>query len=307
MDQDRLWVGTADGVCRTADSGGARRALQGHAVRALCHDGTSLWAILDARTLVRSPDGIEWNAIHEFDGLRAHCLLPGRDGVLVGTSDARLYHLSQTETGAAEPVPAFDRVPKRSRWYTPWGAPADVRSLARGAEGTLYANVHVGGVVRSRDRGGSWEQTMDIEADAHQVLAHPTRPGALVAATAIGLATSFDSGGSWTFLTEGLHATYERAVAFGDDYLLVSASRGDHGRDAALYRTSWPEVGPFERCSEGLPRWFDDNINTGSLVADGAFAAAATPGGRIYVSKDRGVTWFETGEFQAIKCLALGR
>lgn len=306
MDFDRLWIGTADGVGTAADPDLARRALRGRAVRALCGEGGMFWALLDARTLARSENGVEWREVHEFDGQRAHCLLPGPDGLLIGTSDARLYHLAGRAAGNPVPVLSFDRVPKRSRWYTPWGAPADVRSVARGAEGALYANVHVGGVVRSRDAGRSWEQTMDIEADAHQVLAHPTRPGAVVAATAMGLATSFDAAGSWTFLSEGLHATYQRAVAFGDDSVLVSASRGDQGRDAALYRTTWPEVSPFERCARGLPRWFDDNINTGCLVAEGAFAACATRDGRIFVSSDRGTSWERrmTG-LPPIKCLAL--
>ena len=53
----------------------------------------------------------------------------------------------------------------RDRWYTPWGGPPDTRSMTS-ADGKVYANVHVGGVVRSADAGRTWQPTaLDIDAD----------------------------------------------------------------------------------------------------------------------------------------------
>src|SRR5207249_1971591 len=79
--------------------------------------------------------------------------------------------------------------------------------------GTVYVNVHVGGVVRSRDGGRSWTPTVDIESDVHQVLAHPSRAEVVLAAAADGFGVSRDCGASWRFITEGMHAHYLRAVA----------------------------------------------------------------------------------------------
>ena len=51
----------------------------------------------------------------------------------------------------------------------------------------------------------------------------------------------------------------------------------------------------FERCTAGLPGWFDDNIDTYRLDAlnDGSFAAFGTSDGRLFGSDDAGSTWHE--------------
>src|SRR5207249_11804592 len=124
----------------------------------------------------------------------------------------------------------FAQAPTRGAWYTPGGGPADVRSLSTGAGGAVYANVHVGGILRSDD-GDRWKATpLDIDSDVHQVLAHPTRPGLVFAAAAVGLVTSRDGGASWDVSDEGMHASYCRAVAIAGEVLLVSASMSHTGR-----------------------------------------------------------------------------
>src|SRR5262249_60339372 len=85
--------------------------------------------------------------------------------------------------GGLAPVETFETVDGRETWYTPWGDPADVRSIAVARDGTIHVNVHVGGVVRSRDRGTSWAPTVDIEQDVHQVLAHPDRRDVVLVAS----------------------------------------------------------------------------------------------------------------------------
>ena len=72
----------------------------------------------------------------------------------------------------------------------------------------LLANVHVGGVPRSTDGGVTWQPTLEIDKDVHQVCAHPTRPDVVIAAAAVGLCVSRDSGATWTVEQEGLHASY---------------------------------------------------------------------------------------------------
>jgi len=64
--------------------------------------------------------------------------------------------------------------------------------------------VHVGGILRTEDRGETWTPTIDIDADVHQVRAHPDRPELVLASAAIGLCRSDDAGLTWRVLAENL-------------------------------------------------------------------------------------------------------
>src|SRR2546422_3509757 len=260
----RIFVGTAGGLVTL--EGEASRPVEGPAgrsVTALALGPTSVWAVVYGSALLELRDGA-WTTRASMDGPPATCVAPTRDGVLVGTEQARLFRL--TGAGLA-PMPSFETVEGRDAWYTPWGDPADVRSIAVAGDGAIHVNVHVGGVARSRDAGTSWAPTVDIERDVHQVLAHPTRAEVVMVASAEGFGLSRDGGDSWRFATAGLHAHYLRAVAVAGDHVLISASTGFRGRRAALYRKTLDRGARFERCAEGLPAWFDDNIDTGCLAA----------------------------------------
>src|SRR5262249_48330864 len=101
---------------------------------------------------------------------------------------------------------------------------------------------------------------------------------------------SRDGGDSWRFITDGLHAHYARAVAVARETVLVSASTGPQGRRSALYRKPLDGETTFVRCSDGLP-WFDDNIDSGCLAADGLLVAFGTHDGRVFRSLDEGARW----------------
>jgi len=220
-------------------------------------------------------------------------------------ADQARAHIVKVSGSKSERVRSFDRVPTRDEWYTPWGGPPDVRSMSIGPDGACYANVHVGGIVRSDD-GSKWTPTaMDVDADVHQVLAHPDRAGLVFAATAIGLATSDDGGASWDFSDDGMHAAYCRAVAIAGDTLLVSASKSHTGRQSALYRRPL-DGGTFERVTKGVPEWFADNVDTFCLDARGGDAALGTTDGWIFVSEDAGNAWTEvlSGE-PSVTCVAI--
>jgi hypothetical protein len=268
----------------------------------LIADGTGeIWAILDGRTIAHvAQDAMEPQA--DVDGFRARCVATAGAGILVGTSEAHLLRLEPP----LRAVGGFDQVEGRDGWYTPWGGPPDTRSISIGPEATTYVNVHVGGIPRSRDGGETWSPTIDVDADVHQVLAHPDRHGLVFAATAFGLARSEDGADTWSFETDGLHATYCRAVAVAGDTLLLSASESHVGRRAALYRKPVGGTGPWERCRSGLPEWFGDNIDTHCLAASGEIAAVGTTDGRVFVSGDAGSTWEEAATgLPTIRCLAL--
>ncbi len=181
-----------------------------------------------------------------------------------------------------------------------------MRSISAGPDGALYANVHVGGIARSADGGSTWTSTIDIDTDVHQVLAHPSRAGVVLAALGeAGLGLSLDSGETWEQQTDGLHAGYCRAVAVAGETVLLSASESHVGRRSALYRRAL-DGRTFERCAGGLPEWFGENLDTRWLAADGSFAALGTPDGEVYLSEDAGSSWrrVATG-LPEIRCVLL--
>ncbi len=265
----------------------AEAAITGKSLTALAVDGPREWAIVDGRTLWEGTGAI-WTERATIDGPSATCLAPTPIGLVIGTEQAHLLRLDGDEL---TPVETFEAIDGRDTWYTPWGDPADVRSISVARNGAVYVNVHVGGVVRSRDGGRTWTPTVDIESDVHQVLAHPARSEVVLAAAAAGFGVSRDGGGSWRFITAGLHAHYLRAVAVSDDTVLVSASTGPGGRRAALYRARLDAESAFERCVDGLPSWFGDNIDTGCLAASGAVVVCGTEDGRVFRSLDGGRRW----------------
>jgi hypothetical protein len=297
-----LLVGTAEGL-HELTGGGASQAihLAAHEVTAFAQGDDAQWAISDGELLWRSEAGNGWEPVGHVDGQRANCLCPMPSRLLVGTAEAHLLRLTG---GALEPVKSFGQVEGREDWYTPWGGPPDVRSVSRSDDGTIYANVHVGGIVRSRDDGASWEPTIDIDADVHEVLAPAGHGRLVVAACARGLTGSDDGGDTWIIETDGLHATYCRAVAVGDGTLYLSASLGPRGGRAALYRIPITG-GRFEKCSDGLPEWFSSNINTACVAATGSEVAFGTEDGSVFLSRDSGRTWEEWASgLPPVRCVA---
>jgi hypothetical protein len=282
----RILVGTRDGLHTVTDRGrGEPVHLADRSVTAVARDGPQLWAIVDRSEVWYAPtEG--WSRVATLEGHEATCIAM-TDALHVGSSEARLFRLAGS---ALEPVGAFDDAEGRSAWYTPWGGPPATRSISEWGD-DVYVNVHVGGILHTGDHGRTWNPTIDMDADVHQVA---TADGLVLAACAGGLATSVNSGTTWTMRSEGLEAPYSRAVVVCGDAVLVTASNGPRGGRAGVYRGDL-RAGAFERCTAGLPGWFDDNIDTSCLDAlnDGSFAAFGTSDGRLFGSDDAGSTWHE--------------
>jgi hypothetical protein len=296
----RIMVGTGDGL-REFDDGGTAGPVHhaGRSVDALGAEYPGMWAVLNGSDVWRT-DGRGWTQKGALDGLRGNCIADTRAGYIVGTSEAHLYRVLDE---GVERVEAFERVAGRDGWYTPWGGPPDARSITEDFD-AVYVNVHVGGIVRTRDEGATWEPTIDIDADVHRVW---SLDGRVYAACAGGLAVSDDDGDSWDVRTDGLHATYCRAVALCGDAVLVSASNGPRGGRSALYRGA-KDGGPFERCQGALPQWFDDNVDSYCLdaIPDDGVAAFGTGDGRVFASTDQGSTWAQVADgLPSIRCVLL--
>jgi hypothetical protein len=278
---DSLLAATGSGLHSLPTDNGPE--FEGREVNALHLIGDARWALIDRHELWRD-SGEGWRLRARNDDLRLNCLIVLDRDLWVGASEARLLRL---DDGTLLPLETFDAAPGRDEWFTPWGGPPDVRSLAS-ANGDLFANVHVGGILRSDSAGSSWGPTIEIRSDVHEVVALPGKH--LVAATAWGLARSLDRGATWEFEDEGLDATYARAIAVSPDALFMTAAQGPRGGRAALYRRPLEGSG-FTKCEGGLPEWFDDNINTGCVAARDSNVAFGTEDGRVFYSQDEGASW----------------
>lgn len=276
-----MLAGTRTGLVDVAS--GAVVAYAGRDVSAMDGD----WVVLDGREVHDRAGAAPAALVMPPDGDRVLCVAGRPDGTAwAGTAGAHIFRAGRSVSR----VESFDSVDGRNDWYTPWGGPPDVRSMAVSSDGTALANVHVGGIVRSTDDGASWHSTIDIHADVHQVLAVPG--GRALAACAVGLATSDDDGATWSVHDDGLHATYARSVALAGDTVLLGVSAGPGGGGAAVYRRPLGEEVPFERCRFGLPDDLGGNIDTAWLVgAPDGTAAFVTAAGDVFDSDDEGVTW----------------
>lgn len=242
------------------------------------------WALVRHRHIYRISRG-QAEAVAKLEKPEVGwCLLEHQGSLFIGTDNAALFELRE---GALRRVAGFDETEGRSEWWQPPGRrPATTWTLAADAD-HLFVNVHVGGVLRSRDRGASFTPTIDLNDDVHEVSVGPDRQ--LLAATGQkGLASSADAGASWSHHDSGLFARYLSCVTATDEGALVIASSGYASGDDTLYRF---DGATFERCTVGIPAPLGGSMSARQLVANGRTAAVATPGGQLYMSKDGGRSW----------------
>ena len=285
-------------------SGGVRtQELANHSVEGLASDGSGgALAIVDGHSLCsRAPDGA-WRTIATAEFNLACCVTVG-NFIYAGTNDARVLRI--TAAGEIEQLRGFDGVAGREKWYAGTamidgklvGPPLGVRSITATSDGAvLLANVHVGGIPRSVDRGATWQPTIDVDSDVHQVRAHPSRAGVVVAAAAAGLCTSLDGGATWDVEQAGLHAKYCSAVAFAGDDVLVAASTEHFATQGAIYRRRVGEHCPLIMVAGGLPAWLDGIADTGCIATNGSAVAIADKKGNLYGSADAARTWSRLAE-----------
>lgn len=280
-----------------------REECSGQSVKGLARDSSgNALAIVGGKSLCRRTADGAWSTIARSE-LELECCVAVGATIYVGTDDARVMRVC--DDGSFERLGGFDHVPGRDRWYAGTalvdgrlvGPPLCIRSMAATCNHTaLLANVHVGGIPRSTDGGATWQPTIQIDSDVHQVCAHPTRPEIVIAAAGIGLCISRDGGETWTTEREGLHASYCSAVAFAGDDLLVAASTDHFAPQGAIYRRPIDREGLILPLRGGLPRWIEGIADTGNIAACGSAVAVADRAGNLYLSADAGRTWSRGGD-----------
>jgi hypothetical protein len=286
------------------EGGKVHQELAGRGVRGLAAgDDESVLAIVDTGKLCRRGRDGGWAQLAESQSPLSCCLI-SRGKVFVGTDDgAHLMRLDRD--GALRRMEGFDATPGRDKWFAGamlvdgkmMGPPLGIRSMSVSPDGgVLLANVHVGGIPRSTDRGVTWHPTIDIDADVHQVVCHASRPESVAAAAAAGLCISRDGGASWRIGTDGLHASHCSAVAFVGDDVFVSASESPFSKEGAVYRRPAGGAGPLTPVGGRLPRWTAGKVDTACIGVHGQSAAIVDSAGNVFLSRDYGRSWAREAE-----------
>jgi hypothetical protein len=282
-----------------AVNGDARtQEIANQPVRWLAPDGRGgVLAVVGQHSLRRRGASGEWATVAKSK-LELSCCMAVRDAIYVGTDDARMLRMSHE--GVLEPIEGFDRVAGRETWFAGSaivngqrvGPPLGIRSAAANADGSvLFANVHVGGIPRSMDGGRTWEPTIDIQSDVHEVRGHPADPDIVAAASAVGLCISHDAGATWTIEHEGLHASHCYAVAFSGEDILVSAATDPFTTQGRLYRRAIRPDGAIVAVEDGLATSTNGSADTSCIATIGSMIVVVDKAGILYQSTDFGRAW----------------
>jgi hypothetical protein len=291
-----------DGLIAITD-GNSEHELKGQPVRGLTSDGEGgTFAVVGGHTLRQRSASGAWRTIAVSESSLS-CIVIVANEIYVGTDDAKILRLSAG--GHLENVGGFADVPERDTWYAGaalidgklLGPPLGIRSMTATCDGgALLANVHVGGIPRSTDGGATWNPTIAIDEDVHEVRAHVARPDIVIGAAATGLCISRDGGATWRIERNGLHAHYCSAVAFAGTDVVVAASEDHFAARGGVYRRRLDEPGQLLQVGGGLPQWLDGIVDTACIATHAATLALADRGGNVYSSKDTGQTWSRIAE-----------
>ena len=288
---DRAFCGTFEGgLFRTADGGETWHrvgdAIEPDAVTSVAvspADPEEVWAGTEPSRVYRSTDGGEtW------------------------TERPGLTDLPSAAEWSFPPRPHTHHV----RWIEP--DPADPAHL--------YVGIEAGALVRTRDRGETWEDRVpSSRRDNHSLATHPDAPGRAYAAAGDGYAETDDGGETWTHPQAGLDHRYVWSVAVdaGDpDVRVVSAAHGARSAhtvdraDSYVYRREgddpWEGVGTGAGVSgeaSTTPRGASETGGDDTGAADGGESGLPTGEGVARYVLDSG----GAGEFVAVSNAGLFR
>ena len=315
---NELWVGTREGIAvLERDSGGwrvARHMLVDKHISAIHQEpesGMFFVGAFHAGLHVSGDHGATWEA--RTTGLTEHdvysiasCRSNGNTRLYAGTEPAHLFCSDDLGEHWTE-LPALRSVPSVPDWsfpVPPHIAHAKHINFDPYDPDTVYVSVEVGGLLRSRDRGETFEQLHGIYEDAHRLVIHPEDNQRLYAVTGRGLYVSFDGGKSfeeWISRPSELGDYPDGCVLHphNPDLMFISCAQFNPGQwrkthfAGARISRSTDGGRNWEILKNGLPDRLQASIEALCLEAAGDDVSifAATTSGEIHHSDDAGDNW----------------
>jgi photosystem II stability/assembly factor-like uncharacterized protein len=219
--------------------------------------------------------------------------------VYAGTEPSRLFG-SEDGGESWRELDALLELPSRPTWsFPPRPWTSHVRWIAPSPHDAdlILVGIELGGLMRSIDRGATWQDHRPgAQRDVHSLAWHPRVRGRAYEAGGGGAAFSDDGGESWQPADEGRDRHYAWSVAVDPDdpeLWYISASTGPyaaHGRgdpQARIYRQRGGE--PWRLLADGLPEPLP--AMPYALVATDGRLFAGLADGQIWESSDRGDSW----------------
>ena len=302
----RLYAATGNSIARldAADGGWTVAAtLAGSGAQCLAADpadADTVYAGLRDGGVRRTADGGEsWRDC----GLPAAAVfslaVSAADGaVYAGTEPSALYR-SDDDGRTWRELEGLLELPSRPTWsFPPRPWTSHVRWIAPSPHDSdlLLAGIELGGLMRSIDRGATWQDHRPgTPRDVHSLAWHPRVEGRAYEAAGDGAAWSEDAGETWRPADDGRDRHYTWSVAVDPvdpERWYLSASTGPFaahgGRDprARIYRrrgAGWEALGG------GLPEPLP--AMPYALVAADESLFAGLANGQIWESPDRGERW----------------
>lgn len=222
--------------------------------------------------------------------------------VWAGTEPSALFRSEDGGRNWTE-LPSLLELPSEPSWsFPPRPHTHHVRYIQPDihAENRIYVGIELGGVMKSEDRGETWEDRKEgSQFDCHTLTMNQLARDRVYEAGGGGFAESLDGGNTWKTRNDGLGPyTYlvEMAVDAGDpDTIIVSGARGpgsayDPARaSTVLFRRE--KNHDWELITDGLPDPEGSTVLT--LASDenipGHFYAVNNTG--LYQSVDSGKSW----------------
>ena len=257
----RPWAATGDAVARLDENGGGwsvALTLDGSGAQCLAVDPADpdrVFAGLHDGGVRRTEDaGQSWQDCDLPEPAVFSLAVSRVDGaVYAGTEPSRVFRSDGGGEGWEE-LETLQDLPSRPTWsFPPRPWTSHVRWIAPSPHdaGLLLAGIELGGLMRSTDRGASWEDhRAGAQRDVHSLAWHPSVEGRAYEAGGGGAAYSTDAGATWQPADEGRDRHYTWSVAVDPvdaDCWFISASTGPF----RAHRDGDPQAGIFRRVAEG--------------------------------------------------------
>jgi hypothetical protein len=303
----RLYAATGDGIARLDETGGewaVELSLPGSGAQCLAVDpadaGTVYAGLRTAGVRRTSDAGETWVDCSPSEPGVFSLAVSAVDGaVYAGTEPSRLFR-SDDRAQTWRELDALLDLPSRPTWsFPPRPWTSHVRWIAPSPHDAdlLLVGIELGGLMRSTDRGESWQDHRSgAQPDVHSLAWHPRVAGRAYEAGGGGSAWSEDAGETWDAADEGRDRNSTGSVAVDPEdpeCWYVSASTGPYaahgGGDpqARIYRRRNRE--PWQALAGGLPEPLPA-MPYALVAADGRLFGGLADG-QLWESADRGDTW----------------